>query len=153
VREELKELSGTRWTFRGVFVRLGRKQYRDHPPQPTLLLRDIELVSSPGRIVSDHLWFNLTAQFAAFNPQPGDRFQFDARARIYRKRRRDDYDEDGERWTLDYKLSHPTKVKKVEESRSRGVEKAAQTCSPRSAVLRPVRVRATEQLWLFANSE
>jgi hypothetical protein len=50
----------------------------------------------------------------------GERIQFDARARMYRKRLRDRDDEDQgirhgfPRYELDYKLSHPTKVKRLE---------------------------------------
>ncbi|MOA55104.1 hypothetical protein D3C78_1788350 [compost metagenome] len=67
-----------------------------------------------GRLATDHLWFNLTKGFKDLRLQPGDRVQFDARAKPYTKGYK------GKRKSInkpvqdDYKLSHPTKVRRLQ---------------------------------------
>ena len=78
-----------------------------------MLLKDIRDLE--GNHIADHLWFNLTKQFQAANANlnQGDRIQFDAPRRKYKKGYR------GRRWeaqiecppSVDCKLSYPTKVK------------------------------------------
>lgn len=111
MREELKPMEDVRSTFTGVFVRLGTKNSFGHPQQ-TVLFKDVQDAS--GKIVADHLWFNLTQGFLALELSTGDRVRFDARVRPYTKgyrgRREDVYDSPLE---LDYKLSHPTRLEKL----------------------------------------
>jgi hypothetical protein len=111
VREELAKVNETRCTFTGTFVRVGTKSSFGHPKQ-TLLLADVK--DSDGKIVTDHLWFNLTKGLAALCLNPGDTVSFDARVKEYLKgyrgHRDDVYDKPVK---TDYKLSHPTKLKKL----------------------------------------
>jgi hypothetical protein len=107
---------GTRTTFRGTFERLGTKNgYMG--PEKTVLLKDIENIG--GKIICDHLWFNLTKGFSRLGLRQGDVVEFDARVTKYEKGYK------GRRWDVykpietDYKLSHPTKVKKVIGTRER----------------------------------
>lgn len=112
MRRALAAQEEQRATFRGTFVRFGTKAGWQGREEPTVLLAAI--CDADGRQVCDHLWFNLTKALAALALQPGDVVQFDARVKAYVKGyfgRRDDV------WkppALDYKLSHPTKVRKVE---------------------------------------
>jgi len=111
MRKALAQRDGERTTFLGTFERLGTKRGWVGD-QPTVLLKDIR--TPDGTPICDHLWFNLTRQFASLNLTPGDVVQFDARVREYEKgykgRREDVYVP----IEIDYKLSHPTKVSKVE---------------------------------------
>jgi phenylpropionate dioxygenase-like ring-hydroxylating dioxygenase large terminal subunit len=106
MRKHLELLHGQRLTFRGVFVRQGKKRaYRGYGNlgdghDRTVLLRDI--TDESKRLVADHLWFNMTETFVAASPVEGDVIQFDARV--------DDYTKGYERDHYDYKLSRPTKV-------------------------------------------
>jgi hypothetical protein len=124
LREELQKKNGERSTYRGIFVRLGRKN-RYKPKKigdewvhfdTTVLLRDI--IDKDGQPICDHLWFNLTKGFEAIGElHEGDEITFDGRVRPYEKGyagRRDDGDE-GFRET-DYKLSHPTNIKRTKEA-------------------------------------
>lgn len=112
MRKELEKLDEKRMVFTGTFERRGEKPaYRGYP-LPTILLKNI--TDSSGKIVSDHLWFNLTKAFAALILVPGDVVEFHARVREYTKgykgRRDDVWDSPVE---IDYKLSHPTKIRKI----------------------------------------
>ena len=75
-------------------------------------LKDIIDVSS-GKMVTDHLWFNLTKGFEALQLLEGDIVGFDARVtrylKGYRGRREDELRPVG----VDYRLSFPTKVEKL----------------------------------------
>jgi hypothetical protein len=111
MREILSKGYGVRKRFSATFVRLGKKRaYRGFGTNgdgtdATLLLMDVREFDS-GRIVADHLWFNMTVGFEEVNDGmglfDGEIVSFDARVDSYVKGyRRDDYD---------YKLSRPTKV-------------------------------------------
>lgn len=111
MRKALQPLDGERTTFLGTFERSGTKRgWRGD--EPTVLLKDIRTLA--GDPICDHLWFNLTKQFQALEIAPGDAVQFDARVKEYEKgykgRREDVYVP----IEIDYKLSHPTKVRKVQ---------------------------------------
>ena len=111
MREELRQANGVRTTFSGIAERYGTKSSYGHP-KPTLLLKDIK--DGSDRVVSDHLWFNLTKGFAKLGLQAGDEVKFDARVKPYIKGYRgcrdDVYDKPVE---TDYKLSHPTNLRMV----------------------------------------
>lgn len=112
MRTELQKIELQRLTFTGTFERYGTKTNYHGYPEKTILLKDIR--NGSDRVLCDHIWFSLTKQFDALGTlQPGDRVQFDARVRDYTKgyvnRRKDIYELE-----IDYKLSHPTKVQKVE---------------------------------------
>jgi hypothetical protein len=108
MRKALERREDERATFTGTFERYGAKTGWQGRQEKTLLLKDI--MDSRGAKVCDHLWFNLTVDFAKLRLQPGDMVQFDARVKSYWKGyegRREDVDKPVER---DYKLSHPTRV-------------------------------------------
>lgn len=111
MRKALERINGVRATFTGTFVRLGIKSSYGYSKQ-TLLLSDVK--DSEGIVVTDHLWFNYTAGFAALGLVAGDIVRFDARVATYvkgyRGYRDDVYDKPIEK---DYKLSHPTKLAKL----------------------------------------
>ena len=107
----MRQANGIRATFSGIVERYGTKSSYGHP-KPTLLLKDIK--DGGGMIVTEHLWFNLTQGFAKLGLQPGDAVKFDARVKPYikgyRGYRDDVYDKPIEE---DYKLSHPTNLRKM----------------------------------------
>ena len=115
MRTELKKINGDRRTFTGTFVRLGTKSSYGYVKQ-TLLLADVK--DSSGNVVTDHLWFNLTKGFESLNLVPGDIVQFDARVKPYMKGYRGWRDEDDDYEykpvSVDYKLSNPSKVKRID---------------------------------------
>lgn len=120
MRKGLAAREEERATFHGTFERFGIKSGWQGRQEKTLLLKDI--YDHTGKRVCDHLWFNVTRAFAAMNLQAGDQVQFDARVKKYQKGyfgRRDDVYKPAE---VDYKLSHPTKIRKiVEVSMQRGL--------------------------------
>jgi hypothetical protein len=111
MRKALAAREEERATFHGTFVRCGTKNGWQGRQEQTILLKDI--CDQTGQRVCDHLWFNRTKAFALLNLQPGDTVAFDARVKAYEKGyfgRRWDVDKPAE---IDYKLSHPTRVRKV----------------------------------------
>ena len=109
MRDELAKIEDVRAVFTGVFVRFGEKRgYKG--PEPTILLKDVR--DESGKVVTDHLWFNLTKGFAALNLKGGETVEFRARVKWYVKGYK------GHVWEReidapledDYKLSHPTKI-------------------------------------------
>lgn len=111
MRKELSKINNVRNTFTGTFVRLGIKRGWKGSTLTTVLLTDIK--DSEGNVVSDHLWFNYTKGFESINLQENDIIQFEARVTEYLKGycgyREDVY----KPIEWDYKLSYPTKIKKI----------------------------------------
>lgn len=108
MRKELKIIgSRDRPVFTATFIRFGfRDGYKG--PVKTILLQDVLL---DGKIVTDHLWFDLTKGFESADLLPGDVVEFCARVSIYEKGYRNDvFDRPIEK---DYRLSRPTKIKKI----------------------------------------
>lgn len=102
--------SRDRHVFTATFIRFGfRDGYKG--PVKTILLQDVLL---DGKIVTDHLWFDLTKGFESADLLPGDVVEFCARVSIYEKGykgyRNDVFDRPIEK---DYRLSRPTKIKKI----------------------------------------
>ena len=111
MRKELSKQNNVRSSFIGVFVRFGTKTNYHGFPEKTVLLKDIK--DNQNNIVCDHLWFNHTKQFQALGEiQPKTLISFNARVKEYVKGyiNRDKFIDDS---TIDYKLSHPTQVRKV----------------------------------------
>jgi len=114
MRKVLKQIDEQRCTFTGTFSRFGIKNGYCGPMK-TVLLQHIS--DEDGYEVADHLWFNLTKGFEALNMQPGDVIQFDGRVQRYTK------GYCGRDWEKqiehpirdDYKLSRPTKIRRVIE--------------------------------------
>nr|UWD67448.1 MAG: hypothetical protein [Bacteriophage sp.] len=111
MRKELKIIgSRDRHVFTATFIRFGfRDGYKG--PVKTILLQDVLL---DGKIVTDHLWFDLTKGFESADLLSGDVVEFCARVSIYEKGykgyRNDVFDRPIEK---DYRLSRPTKIKKI----------------------------------------
>lgn len=112
MRQALKPLNGQRRRFTGTFVRHGTKSAFRGAPLPTILLKDIR--DATGKIVCDHLWFNLTKEFDSLVLKEGVVLAFDARVKPYYKGyqgyREDVCDKPVER---DFRLANPTKVQVV----------------------------------------
>lgn len=102
--------SKERHVFTATFVRFGfRNGYIG--PVKTMLLQDVTLDS---KIVSDHLWFDLTKGFSGADLSPGDVVEFCARVSAYEKGYKGHKDDVLNRpIERDYRLSRPTKIKKI----------------------------------------
>ena len=107
MREQLKENAGVRGRFFGSFVRYGCKRTYKGYAEETILLGEVK--DSTGMVVSDHLWFTCGKSFKSLGRLvPGDVVEFEARVLPYLK----GYVHGGlDERTIDYKLSHPTKIK------------------------------------------
>lgn len=126
MREKLAKMNGVRATFEGVVGKFGWKRGYNGDRQPTLLLKDVKLVDT-GEVVTDHLWFTMGKRWEMQQLTIGDRVRFEARVkpyikgyRGYRKSNYYDYDEEEDeddvpQIEMDYKLSYPTKIRKVSE--------------------------------------
>jgi len=119
MRKELKNLDEFRGTFVGTFERYGSKPNYHGFQDTTILLINIKDpgdAKEPNKIVADHLWFNLTKGFQALGElKKGDIIEFRARVCPYLKgfiNRREGLNKK----KLDYKLSHPTKIVKINEN-------------------------------------
>ena len=111
MRTALAAREDERATFSGTFERYGTKNGWQGRQEQTILLTNI--CDQSGTLVCEHLWFRVTKALAMLNLQPGDTVQFDARVKQYTKGyfgRREEVYKPAE---VDFKLSHPTKVKKV----------------------------------------
>lgn len=111
MRKKLGKLEEERDRFEGIFVRYGRKAGFKGRTQETILLRSIRQLSD-GVLVTDHLWLNMTKEFAIFSFNSGDKVEFDARVKKYIKGYVNKAANIDQR-RADFKLSHPTKVKKI----------------------------------------
>jgi len=111
IRKELARIVEERKSFRGTFVRYGFKSGWRGRRQETVLLRDI-YETETGTKITDHLWFNLTKQFESLQLSEGDRIEFDARAKAYVKGYVNNRGAIDQR-KIDYKLSHPTSIRKA----------------------------------------
>ena len=110
VRKKLEQINDKRSTFTGIVDRFGIKNgYKG--PERTVLLKDIKDIS--GKIVTNHLWFNLTKGFSKLNLKTYDVVKFDARVTPYVKGYKGHRDDVYAPTELDYKLSYPTKIKVV----------------------------------------
>lgn len=109
MREELGRRDGRRGEFTATFKRFGSKSAYKGPPIVTLLFVDVK--DTAGKIVADHVWFTMCKAWELAALREGERVKFEARVKTYRKGyrgRRDDYDLPAE--SIDYKLSHPTRI-------------------------------------------
>lgn len=109
MREKLRQINNVRATFRAIVVRFGTRTSYGHTKQ-TLLVQDVR--DQMDRVLTDHVWF-LCGKWSECLKE-GDEIQFAARVRQYKKGyrgRRDDIDAPPP--SIDYRLSHPTKVRKI----------------------------------------
>ncbi len=112
MRKELAKDSGTRKMFRATFIRVGKKAGFKGYSEETILLKSIEDIKT-NKVIADHIWFGFTKGFEKLSLTEGVTLEFEARIKEYRKGYVNSrYKIDNS--TTDYKLSHPTKIKKLE---------------------------------------
>ena len=110
LRQELQKIDQQRELFRGVFKKYGLKSGYRGASTETILL--VTIRDEDGKLICDHLWFNMTKGFAQLGTlKEGDVVRFEARVKKYKKgyvNRRAGIDQSG----FDYKLSHPTRIER-----------------------------------------
>lgn len=106
-RLNLKKLgSKKRYTFTGIYARIGYKTFKNHYT-PTFMLSDVKL--NNNKLLTNHAWFTYTKGFLRLGVlHYGDKVQFDARVGTYYK----GYGP-SEFQTLDYQLNYPTHIKLI----------------------------------------
>lgn len=111
MRKNLQKIgSDERHEFVGVFSRQGTKNGFKGPVKTVLL---IDVRTTDGKIVTDHLWFNMTKGFEILNLKEGDVIGFAARVSPYEKGYKGSRDDIYEPISIDYRLSYPTKIHKM----------------------------------------
>jgi hypothetical protein len=113
MRKSLAKLNEVRTKFSAIFERYGTKVGWNGYAERTILLKN---VSDGTRIVTDHIWFTLTKGFWELGElKQGDIVDFHARVKEYEKGyvNHREYIDQRE---IDYKLSHPTKIRKHEST-------------------------------------
>lgn len=112
MRKGLKEICEQRKRFTATFKRFGSRINWLGFPEETILLVNIK--DENGKEVADHIWFHYTKGFEAIKPlNENDLIEFFARVKPYEKgyvNHRKEIDDS----ELDYKLNHPTKIRKIE---------------------------------------
>ena len=111
MRKDLKKFNEIRKRFKGTFERFGTKAGYKYP-LTTLLFKYI-IDSSTKEKVTEHIWFNLTKGFNTLDLKEGDIIEFDARVKEYTKGYMGYREDVYKPIETDYKLSHPTKIKKI----------------------------------------
>lgn len=97
--------------FKATFERLGKKTNYKGYSEDTILLKNITDLET-NRVVADHLWFSYTKGFEAITLTNGVLLEFEARVKEYKKGYVNQSLNLNNRKT-DFKLSHPTKIKKA----------------------------------------
>ncbi|HYX17869.1 MAG TPA: hypothetical protein VE944_26620 [Nostoc sp.] len=109
MRVDLKNTgSNKRYRFVALIGRTGNKADWKHS-KDTVLLLNVRL-ESESKILADHLWMNKSKAFNSINE--GDKITFEARVCIYTSASK-----------IDYSLSYPTKVKKIESENREALKK------------------------------
>jgi hypothetical protein len=78
MRENLKALIGTRWTFRGEFVKFGVHRYRNAPAVAAVHLRTL-ILGADGSPWAKSLKINSNREFADLDLKAGEMLEFEAR--------------------------------------------------------------------------
>jgi hypothetical protein len=111
MRTKLASEKGKRKKFRAVFERMGKKtNFKGHSEDTILLKTVVDLETNT--MMADHIWFSYTRGFEKISLTEGAIIEFEARIKEYKK----GYVNRSlnlKPQTIDYKLSHPTKIKKV----------------------------------------
>jgi hypothetical protein len=111
MRKALAAENGVRKKFRAVFSRVGKKiNYKGYSEETILLKNIVDLETN--KLVADHVWFSFTKGFEKITLVEGMVLEFEARGKEYKKGYVNK-DLKINNSTLDYKLSHPTKIKKI----------------------------------------
>jgi hypothetical protein len=111
VRKELASEIGTRKKFIAVYSRMGRKVNYNGYSEETILLKSVIDVDT-NKVVTDHIWFSYTKGFEKLTLIEGIKIEFEARVKEYKKGYMNKFYKI-KNSTVDYKLSHPTKIKEV----------------------------------------
>ena len=112
MRKELSKNDGQRKKFTAIFNRIGSKRNYKGYSEPTILLIFV-IDLETNKKVTDHLWFTLTKGFETAGIKEGKEgaiVEFEARIKEYKKGYVNNRYKinNGE---IDYKLSHPTKIR------------------------------------------
>jgi hypothetical protein len=111
MRRKLANTEGERKLFSATFSRVGKKRNYHGYNEDTLLLTNVRDVET-NEIVADHVWFTYTNAFDKLRLKEGDRLEFEARVKEYKKgyvNRSLKINQSRK----DYKLSYPTKIKVI----------------------------------------
>lgn len=114
MRDRLQRIEGQRKEFKAVFVRFGVKTNFKGYAEKTVLLHNVVCTTNRD-IACDHLWFNYTKEFQKLELSEGMVLKFQARVKEYTKGYRGYREDDGFEHPveIDYRLSHPTKIRVV----------------------------------------
>jgi hypothetical protein len=111
MRKELANSAGERKKYRAYFERIGKKVNYKGYSEETILLKNV-LDVTLAEVVADHLWFTYSQGFINAHIHPGDSIEFEARSKPYSKGYANRALKVSNK-TKDYKLSNPTKIRKV----------------------------------------
>jgi hypothetical protein len=111
MRKQLAAETGNRKKFKATFNRLGKKTNFKGYSEDTILLKNVTDVET-NELVTDHIWFNYTKGFEKISLQEGIQIEFEARIKEYKKGYVNKSLKINNSKT-DYKLSNPTKIKKI----------------------------------------
>ncbi|MCE2997432.1 MAG: hypothetical protein ACK5RG_22240 [Cyclobacteriaceae bacterium] len=111
MRKELKNREGVRKKYKAQFERIGKKINYKGYSEDTILLKNVVDIETTTR-VADHIWFSYTQGFSKAQLQPGDTIEFEARSKAYTKGYVNRALKISDKRS-DYKLSNPTKIRKV----------------------------------------
>jgi hypothetical protein len=116
IRSKLRAKEGARKKFRAIFSRLGRKvNYQGYSEDTILLVKITD--TETNEIITDHAWFSYTKSFEKVKLEEGVVLEFEARIKEYKKGYVNKQLGLNKR-ILDYKLSHPTKIRVVDARNS-----------------------------------
>jgi hypothetical protein len=115
MRVKLGKDEGIRKKFTATFLRLGKKKNFKGYTEDTILLVNITDADT-STVVADHIWFSYTKSFEKIILKEGVLVEFEARVKSYSKGYVNRAVGINQRKT-DFKLSHPTKIKIVSDSR------------------------------------
>jgi hypothetical protein len=115
MRVKLGKDEGVRKKFIATFSRIGKKKNFKGYSEDTILLKNVTDAETSA-VVADHIWFSYTKSFEKIILKEGVIIEFEARVKSYNKGYVNKAVGINQRKT-DFKLSHPTKIKLVLNSR------------------------------------
>ncbi|HYG03414.1 MAG TPA: hypothetical protein VD927_13275 [Chryseosolibacter sp.] len=124
MRKKLAADQGERMTFTAMFVRLGKRTNYKGYTEETVLLKNIKKLGTP-EVLTDHVWLTFTRAFQQLHLKEGELISFDARIKRYAKGYVNKALKINQQ-SHDYRLSHPTKVKKFNANRDSASESTAE---------------------------
>lgn len=111
MRKGLASRDGERKKYKALFSRFGKKVNYKGYSEPTILLTQVTELDT-GIIVTDHIWFSYSTVFEKAALVEGSWVEFEARVKPYSKGYVNTRHGINNR-KKDFKLSHPTKIKKI----------------------------------------